>query len=162
MPPASFKDARGFAKAFGEIIQGTDDVSQAFADMATNILREVNRLLVQRLIVEPLIGAIFPGSAAAGPGASPATVPSASGFDASLGTAASIQVSPGSGGPAGFGVGATAAAPTVIVQQTVHFSPSFIDQRSGERFIQEHAGDIAKVIGDAARTSGAFAAALRR
>lgn len=144
--------------AFFEVIQGTKGVGEAFGSMVTEILKQMARLAIQRGIVEPLIGAFL--------GQFAPTVP---GVGAVSGTSNDFGLPSGLGGgggsdffsaPVGGAVNAVAAG-GVVVQQTINFAPSLIDQRSGERFIQEHAGTITGLVAEGARNSGQLAGAFR-
>lgn len=145
--------AEAIGSAFDDIISGTENVATAFGNMVTEILRQVQRLLIQRAIVEPLVNFAlgrFAPSLPAAVGVPQTNVP---GF--------------GFKGLSTIAVGGTSnavAAPSqtqTIVQQTINFSPQLIDQRSGQRFIEEQGPAIAKVISDAVEQSGAFASRLR-
>ena len=50
---------------------------------------------------------------------------------------------------------------TTIIQQTINFSPSLIDGKSGQRFIEENAGIITGLVAEGAQRSGQLANAFQ-
>ena len=141
--------------AFDEIIGRTESVADAFGDMVTEILAQIQRLLIQRAIVEPIIGAI---SGALFPGATTGTQVSAG--VAALGTEfANKGIVNFTGGVSAFR--AQPAGPTTIVEQSLTFAPSFIDGADGARWLRQNAGEIMGIVGEGAQRSTAFAAAVR-
>ncbi len=143
--------ANSIGDAFDSIIDGTAGVADAFETMVTEILRQIQRLLIQRAIVEPIINAIAGqfGPSIPQTGGSVGEIISDSLPDAVSGTAAGIA------GPS-FG------GQTVIVQQTIEIHNDMIDQQSGDAFMVKHAPRIARIIAEGVRESGDLAEALRR
>lgn len=47
-----------FSEFFTSAIEGTKSLGAAFRDMASSILRDIERILIHRLIAEPIVGAI--------------------------------------------------------------------------------------------------------
>lgn len=146
--------------AFEEVIGQTKSVADAFADMVTDILKQLQRLVIQKAIVEPLLGAIL-NSFAPGSGGGSSSPIQAGGFNFS--GLASIAVNSTASAVASGASATTAvqAGSKVVVQQTINFSPNLIDARSGQRFLQEQAGTIAQIIGDGVAQSGELANAVR-
>lgn len=150
--------AEAIGSAFEDVVDGTKNVGDAFADMVTEILKQIQRLVIQRAIVEPILGAIFgalaPGGASVGGGGR------APGFDfqglstIAVGSTAPLVSQPGS-------LGGAQGPPQTIVQQTINIAPQLINARDGQRFVEEQAPVIARIVSDAARQSGEFAQSLR-
>ncbi|MEE8146861.1 MAG: phage tail tape measure protein, partial [Longimicrobiales bacterium] len=148
--------AETVAEAFEDIISQTKSVGEAFGDMVTEILKQLQRIIIQKTIIEPLTNILlsFLGSSATG---------------AATGTATSSSVVPGSGvtvtrashTPGHFNVSGGGLGGQNVVQQTIIFAPSLIDGRSGARFMEEHAGTMQKLIAEGAQNSQQFANALR-
>ena len=146
--------ANAVGDAFEDMVTGSKSVADAFGDMVTEILRQVQRLLIQRAIVEPLVGSLL-GTFAPG-----ASAPSASDF-----TQRSAELTaqiPGSiTGPNMVSAQPMSmqGSPT-IVQQNITFSPSMIDQQSGVQFLRQHGGQIANIVGEAAQRSSDLSSVL--
>ncbi len=148
--------AETMGQAFSDITDGTASVAEAFGTMVTEILRQLQRLIIQKTIVEPILNFLVgqfaptPGvrGASSGGVSLPAGLPTPSGqpfFSDPLG---------------GSGASNVSGSANVIVQQTVVFSPSLIDGASGARFIEQNAGKISEIIADGARNSGQLTSAF--
>lgn len=129
------------------IVEGTKSVTQAFVDMVTNILLQIARLKLEEAILGPILKALIQIPAA--PGALP--VPD-------FGGGASFV-------PEWMGPG-TIPAPTsaqrIIVMPTINYSPSLIDARSGEQFINEHGNKIATIAVETMKNSIAIVRDMER
>lgn len=141
--------SRVVTNSFSDIIRGTKDTAEAFEDMVTRILAEFARLKVEQALVGFLSNLLIPI-----PG-SPSRFP-----DPVIDPTAGLNALPGITGPGAISP-SVSLAPTTIVQQSITFSPNLIDGRSGQRFIQEHGGEITNIIGRAAQQSSVFANAVR-
>lgn len=51
----------GFTGFFDDIIEGTDNVGKSFTKMTASILRDIAKIVAQRMIAEPIAGAIMSG-----------------------------------------------------------------------------------------------------
>jgi TP901 family phage tail tape measure protein len=143
--------------AFFEVTAGTKGVAEAFGEMVTEILKQMARLAIQRGIVEPLIGAFLGQFAPQVPGAGAVSGGGGNDFGLPEGLG-----SPDFGLPTGLSSSANlvSSGGGTIVQQNITFSPSLIDGASGARFLEQNAGAITGIIGDAARNSGQAASAF--
>lgn len=128
--------------SFEAIIRKTSDVSEAFADMVTNIIAEFARLQLEQALAGFLSSFFFPIPA------TPGVIPFPD--DPTIGLDLPALSRAASGGT------------TTIVNQNITFAPNLIDGRSGQAFIRENAGEISRIIADSVRTSGDFAATLGR
>lgn len=145
------------ATAFEDVISGTASVAEAFGTMVTEILKQIQRIIIQKTIVEPIVGALL---GQIGPSASRA-------HGGRVSAGGSFLV--GERGPELFTPGASGnitpnsrlGGAAVIVQQTINFAPSLIDGRSGERFIQEQAGVITGLVAEGAQRSAQLAGAFQ-
>lgn len=144
--------------AFDSIIDGTRGVADAFGVMVTDILRQLQRLALQKTIIEPLISGLLSSF-----GPSQVTNPFTGEIfrrDANLRQQTS-GITAGLSSTA-LGLGASAKpGTTIIVQQAITFAPQFIDGAGGRRFVREQSGVIADVIGEAVMKNSRFAALLR-
>ena len=141
--------ARATLDAFEDMIRGTLSVTEAFRDMVTGIIAEFARLKLQEFITPFLADIFFPIPNA--PGAIPAPDDPTLGLGLPDFSSGAIPISSSSNAVSGQ---------TVIVHQTINFSPNLIDGRSGQQFIREHGGEITRIIAQAARESGDFAARI--
>jgi TP901 family phage tail tape measure protein len=173
--------------AFEDIITGTESVADAFGNMVEAILRQVQRLLIQKFIVEPIVKAIL---GEWGPELHSGGIVGRGGNVPILAQTGEVVLSrkavAGLGGPQAansinrggpsvntltsqatnsfgkFAGASVLASPSqVIVQQSITFSPQLIDGRDGARFVAQQAPTIAKIVSDAARESSAYAGSLR-
>ncbi len=146
--------------ALNSLVDDTQNVSEAFADMVTNILKELQRLIIQKAIVEPIAGAIL-GALSGGFGTSTGVRSGGQLLNIEeLGIVGSFTPRTFGGGPSAVGSGlSTSPAPTII-QQTFEFTPSFIDSRDGRRWLRENATEIMTIVARGAQQSGEFARAL--
>lgn len=148
--------AETMGQAFSDIADGTKSVGEAFASMVTDILRQLQRLIIQKSIVEPILGFLVnnfaPGASSVDSGA----VELPAGFqttndkpffsDDVFGSASSIAAGGGGGN-------------TIV--QNITFSPNLIDGASGARFIEQHSGTISNIVADGARNSGQLTSAFQ-
>jgi len=145
--------AETMGQAFSDIVDGTKSVGDAFASMVTDILKQLQRLIIQKTIVEPILGFLISNFApgASGGGGSPVDLPA--GFQTQEKNPFFSE-----------GTFDTSVARSVrgqnVVQQTIIFSPSLIDGASGARFIQQNAGVITEIVADGARNSGQLTSAF--
>jgi len=176
--------ADSIGTAFEDIISGTESVAASFGTMVEEILKQVQRLLIQKFIVEPIVGAILgkwgPGSGTVAPAHSmpegienidrnirTADASGSPGFRTRTDTSlTSLALSGGVGRNASLLSAAPtsaslASAPRVIVQQSITVAPQLINARDAQRFIEEQGPTIAKIVGDSARHSSAYASSLR-
>ncbi len=147
--------AETMGQAFSDIADGTKSVGEAFASMVTDILKQLQRLIIQKTIVEPILGFLV-SNFAPSTGVSSGSVDLPEGFQ-SQNSKGFFSDDVFSGGGSAITQGSGGAS---IIQQNITFSPSLIDGASGARFIQQHAGDITGIVADGARQSGQLASAF--
>ncbi len=149
--------AESIGQAFSDISDGTKSVGEAFGDMVTEILKQLQRLIIQETIIRPLLGFLVSQLAP--------------GTDVNLGS--NIQTStsaiPGDVGlvrgshkPGHFVVpgGLTTEGQGAGLVQNITFAPTLIDGASGQRFIEQNAGVITGIIAEGARNSGQLSSAF--
>ena len=150
--------ANTIATAFEDVISGTKGVADAFGTMVTDILKQIQRLVIQRTIVEPLVDVLLSQFAPSGARVHGGPVTAGSSF--LVGERGPELFRPGRSGnitPNGqLGGGAA-----IIIQQTINFSPSLIDGKSGQRFIEENAGTITGLVAEGAQRSAQLASAFQ-
>ena len=145
------------ATAFEDVISGTASVAEAFGTMVTEILKQIQRIIIQKTIVEPIVGALL---GQIGPSASRAHGgPVSAGGSFLVGERGPELFTPGASG--NITPNSRLGGAAVIVQQTINFAPSLIDGRSGERFIQEQAGVITGLVAEGAQRSAQLAGAFQ-
>ena len=148
--------AETVGQAFSDMADGTKSVTEAFATMVTEILKQLQRLVIQETIIRPLMGFLI-GQFAPGGG---------SGGGSGGGNDFGLPQFDGGGANQGgfFSENVFSGAPNAqqgnVIQQNITFSPSLIDGASGARFIQQHSGEITGIIADGARNSGQLSAAF--
>ncbi len=154
--------AETVGQAFSDMADGTKTVSEAFATMVTEILKQLQRLLIQEAIIRPLLGFLV-GQFSPGAGAAPV---GAAGndfglpqFDGSTGGANPFFSTPLGGTSHGSHLTGRGGGGTTVIQN-ISFSPNLIDGASGARFIEQHAGEITGIIADGARNSGQLSSAF--
>lgn len=152
--------ARIIGDSFNDIIDGTESVADAFKNMVTEILRQVQRLLIQRTIVEPIIraltGAFGPDLPTGG-----GTTLAESGL-ALPGVSKNIGTSLRESGLALPGaVAGRSLTPTTVVQQNITFAPSFLDGADGARWLRGQSQEIMTIVGEGAQRSVGFSRVLR-
>lgn len=162
-----------FADSFTNIIDGTESVADAFSDMVSDIIKELQRLAIQKGIIQPLTDILFEAfsgrvgladSVTAGVGdlGDKLSGKGIGVFD-SLGTS-SVRADPSIRMPmlptTGL-IGREASPNQTIVQQTVNFSPQLIDGADGARWLQKNSGEIMGIIGRGAQQSSSYARSLR-
>ena len=147
--------AETMGQAFSDIADGTKSVGEAFASMVTDILKQLQRLIIQKTIVEPILGFLVSNFAPSPGGGASGNVALPEGFqtqeknpffsDTGMNTNVASAVQGGGN--------------TVV--QNITFSPNLIDGASGARFIEQHSGTISNIVADGARNSGQLAAAFQ-
>lgn len=185
---ASDRMAGQLTDALLEIDGTLDSVVDSVSEAVTRILQEMARLAIQEAITKPLTGMFLSFlSGAFGPGAAPqqgsgsTTMPTL-GIERDVFAGASLGGGNAFGGSVAGGQATVVGergrelflpavdgeiiplqgggGTTVIVEQHIPFDVSMIDSRSGRDFIRQHGGDIARIVGDAARRSTAFKRSL--
>lgn len=126
-----------------QIVEGTESVSDAFADMVTNILLQIARLKIEEAILGPLLRAFIGIPDAPGAISAPEIGNPLEGVD------------PGVFSDPILG-SVNAATPTMksgaaVVHQSFTFAPNMIDQASGLEFLKRHSTDIMRVAQKGAR-----------
>jgi hypothetical protein len=148
-----------FQSAFMDVINGTEGVVDAFRNMAQQIIAEIQKILIQKAIIEPLIGSLFGGPLDDfGGGVDLGGLGGGLGHFASGGSVRGRQpIIVGERGPEVFipasagriepnrGVGSAAmggeSAP--VIHAPVVFNLNNIDSRSGAQFIETYAPKMA-------------------
>ncbi len=127
---------------FDNVITGTENVAQAFANMVDEILKEMARLAVQQEITKPLASWL-------------------AGFLGSLGGSAAGS----SGGIPGAGAGPAWSSPgsakNLVVHQQLNFNVAAMDAPSVTRVLQQNKGAILDMVGEGIRQSNTFRRAVR-
>lgn len=144
----SFADAVSYS--FERMIRGTDNVADAFKDMIVSMILDLARLEVRMRIIDFFKeqGWIkdITGHVAAGlVGGTEAVVGEAGG-----GTGGGFAL-PSSGG----------GGQQTVVNQSITFSPSFVDGASGAAWLRNQSPTITRIVADGARRSRNAASAIR-
>jgi hypothetical protein len=182
--------AASIGDAFNDVITGTESVSDAFGDMVEEILKELQRLMIKKLIVQPIAEALFGalGGIPESPGEFPGPDIGTPDFklpDPKMQPSITPQPSLPIPGLSSFSMqpvapvpqamvepptlaedlsspfGPAQPAPTTIVQQTINVSPQLIDGADGARWLRQNQTQIMEIVGRGAQTSSEYAATLR-
>lgn len=142
--------------SFNDIIDGTESVADAFKNMVTEILRQVQRLLIQRTIVEPIIRAL---TGAFGPSSGLSASEVSAGL--AIPELANIPDNPSFNPFIPRAVAGRSLTPTTVVQQNITFAPSFLDGADGARWLRGQSQEIMTIVGEGAQRSVGFSRVLR-
>ena len=156
--------ADAFTDAFESLVSDINNAEDAFKSLLRTIAQQAQRQLVTRFITQPLTDAIS-GAIDSITGVSLDTTmtgPDLSGMSKlETGTAVgSLRVQPVQT-PSSVRVQTNQPQPQTVVQQSITFSPSFIDGADGAAWLRSNSQEIMTIISDGARRSSSYATALR-
>jgi len=156
--------ADAFTDAFESVVSDINNAEDAFKSLLRTIAQQAQRQLVTRFITEPLTDAIAGAidSIASVSLDTTMTGPDLSGMSRlETGTAlGSLRVQPVQT-PSSVRVQTNQPQPQTVVQQSITFSPSFIDGADGAAWLRSNSQEIMTIISDGARRSSSYATALR-
>lgn len=157
--------ADAFTDAFESMVGDIKNAEDAFKSLLRTIARQAQRQLFARFITEPLTDAISGAIDSLTNQVSLDTT--MTGTDLSgmskleTGTAVgSLRVQPVQT-PSSVRVQTNQPQPQTVVQQSITFSPSFIDGADGAAWLRSNSQEIMTIISDGARRSSSYATALR-
>lgn len=157
--------ADAFTDAFESMVGDIKNAEDAFKSLLRTIARQAQRQLFARFITEPLTDAISGAIDSLTNEVSLDTTmtgPDLSGMSRlETGTAVgSLRVQPVQT-PSSVRVQTNQPQPQTVVQQSITFSPSFIDGADGAAWLRSNSQEIMTIISDGARRSSSYATALR-
>ena len=147
--------ATSVVSALISIQDETVSTKDAFVNMVTEILSQIQRLVLQKSIIEPFVNFAVSQLAPGGPGISASDfTDSATSFSDQLGSKGISNFTPG-------GLSSVQAQPTTIVQQNVTIELNAIDGESAAQFIRQQSDEITNIIAEGVQQSGDLATAMR-
>lgn len=159
--------AASFSDAFNDVADGTRTVVEAVEDMVTDILKELQRLAVQRFITDALAEAVFGALGGADTARIETGIAAPGVFDAPaidpktglLPVKSSVSLPGVSSLTASSSFGPS--TPQTVVQQTINLSPQLLDGADGARWLRQNGAEIMNIVGRGVQQSSQYGAMLR-